>query len=70
MKKLQITLFVLLAVMVVADAFIPKEHTVLAWEAVPGFYALFGVVASILLLVVSKVLGHFFIQKRENYYDD
>jgi len=69
MMKMKISLFVMVALLVSADFFIPKEHAAIQWESIPGFYALFGILASILLLVVSKILG-FLVQKRENYYDD
>jgi hypothetical protein len=69
MIKIKIVLFVILALLVSADFFIPKEHAAIQWESIPGFYALFGILASIILLVVSKMLG-FLVQKKENYYDD
>ena len=69
MIKIKIILFVILALLVSADFFIPKEHATIQWESIPGFYALFGILASIILLVVSKILG-LLIQRKENYYDD
>lgn len=41
-----------------------------AWDAVPGFYALYGFAGCILIIVVSKALGKWALQKREDYYDD
>ena len=39
------------------------------WDKVPLFYALYGFVGCVLIIVVSKALGKLFIQKRENYYE-
>jgi len=70
MIKLMIGLLAVLSILVAADFFIPKEHVAFPWESIPGFYAVFGLLAAIVLLIVSKILGRFFIQKKENYYDD
>ncbi len=40
------------------------------WERVPIFEAASGFLGCLLIIIVSKALGHLFIQKREDYYDD
>lgn len=40
------------------------------WERLPIFEALFGFLGCLLILFVSKTLGHLFIQKREGHYDE
>ncbi len=45
----------------------PKGH---AWDRIPAFYALFGFVGCVLIIVVSKALGKAALQKKEDYYDD
>jgi hypothetical protein len=35
----------------------------------PGFYALFGLVGAVALVVVAKVLGHLLILRKERPYD-
>ena len=63
-----------LAVLVLLDALpglVGKEeaHTWLE-RHLPGFWALFGFVGCVLLIVVSKAFGHLGIMRREDYYDD
>ena len=45
---------------------LPHHH---AWEAVPGFYAWYGGLGCAAIVVVSKALGKWFLQKREDFYD-
>lgn len=40
------------------------------WEKFPMYEALFGFLGCLLLIFASKALGHLFLQKREDYYDD
>jgi hypothetical protein len=44
----------------------PHPH---AWDKIPLFYAGFGFVSCILIIVVSKFLGKAFLQRPEDYYD-
>lgn len=39
-------------------------------EHLPGFWSVFGFVACALIVLVSKWLGHLFLMKREDYYDE
>ncbi len=39
------------------------------WQQVPGFFALFGLVFCLVIVIVSKLLGHFWLQRKEDYYD-
>jgi hypothetical protein len=69
-KRAKIIFFILLVSLLVSDFFIPKEHAMLFGESLPGFYAVFGLIATLLIIIVSKVLGHLFIMKKENFYND
>ncbi len=60
---------VLLGFLVLVDVVIPRDHLFFPWDAVPGFYALFGFLATVLIIVFSKAVGHLFLMKREDYYD-
>jgi uncharacterized membrane protein len=44
----------------------PKEHW---WSYVPGFYAIWGFIGCVAIIVISKAAGKLFIQKKEDYYD-
>jgi hypothetical protein len=70
LKKAKAVFFVLLALLLMADFSIPKEHVVLPGESLPGFYALFGLCATLLIIAVSKLLGFLFISKKEGFYND
>lgn len=58
------------ALLVVWDAvYVDKEHAHTFVEKIPGFWALFGFVACVLIIIVSKWYGHLGIMTREDYYD-
>lgn len=63
-----------LVLLVLADAIpaiVHKEgHTHTLIEKIPGFWSLFGFVACVLIVFVSKWYGHAGIMKREDYYDE
>jgi hypothetical protein len=63
----------LLVVLVVVDAIpgvVDKEHAHTAAEHIPGFWAAFGFVACVLIVIASKAFGHAGIMTREDYYDE
>jgi hypothetical protein len=68
-KKMQAVFCFLLVLLVLADFFIEKDHAVLPWESLPGFYAVFGLLATLLIIGVSKLLGHLFILRKEENHD-
>lgn len=47
----------------------PVEHH-FPWDAVPGFYALFGGLGGAVIVVVSKWLGHALLQRPETWYGE
>ena len=62
-----------LALLVVLDALpglVDKEHAHTRAEHLPAFWAVFGFVGCVVLIVVSKWFGHAGIMQREDYYDD
>ena len=62
--------FVGLALLVAWDIFfVSKEHAHTAAERIPGFWAVFGFVACVVIIIVSKWYGHLGIMTREDYYD-
>ncbi len=48
---------------------VPVEHH-FPWDAVPGFYALFGALGGAAIVVVSKWLGHALLQRPETWYGE
>lgn len=62
--------WVALAVVLALGLLAPPPHGEHFWENIPIFEAVFGFFGCLIIILVSKALGHLFIQKREDYYDD
>jgi hypothetical protein len=63
--------YVVLALLVLCDfLFVSKEHAH-TWPEmnIPGFWAIFGFTACVLIIIISKWYGHLGIMTREDYYD-
>ncbi len=54
--------------LVIAD-FIIHRHIVLDWEKIPAFYAIYGFVACVILVIIAKGIRKMVIRK-EDYYDE
>jgi hypothetical protein len=64
---------VLLVLLIAVDAiplFVDKTHAHTGAEHIPGFWAAFGFLACVLIIIVSKAFGHAGIMTREDYYDE
>lgn len=64
---------VVLGVLAIVDAMpglVHKEHAHTAVERLPGFWAVFGFLGCVVLILASKAFGHAGIMKREDYYDE
>jgi hypothetical protein len=62
-----------LALLIVLDAIpgvVDKHHAHTRMEHLPGFWSVFGFVACVLIIVLSKWYGHAGIMQREDYYDE
>ena len=57
-------------VLVLALGFLAPQEADGFWGTFPIFEAVFGFFGCLVIIFVSKALGHFFLQKREDYYDD
>ncbi|WDZ80368.1 hypothetical protein PWG15_21475 (plasmid) [Ensifer adhaerens] len=62
--------YLVLVLIVVADFLVPREHVEYLWERLPGWSAAYGFGSCVLLILVSKFLGHRVgLMRREDYYD-
>ena len=52
----------------VLDFFVHK-HSHFKWEEWPAFYAIFGFVACVILVLVSKYILRPLVKREEDYYD-
>lgn len=69
-KTLERFAYVILALTVVLDLFIPRDHVYFFWDDIPGFSAVYGFISCIVIIIVSKALGHYWLSRPEDYYDD
>jgi uncharacterized membrane protein len=60
--------YAICALLFIADFFVPK-HGVNYWEDVPQFFAAFGLIACILLVLVSRFILRPLVKRKEDYYD-
>jgi hypothetical protein len=64
---------VLLVVVVLAEILVVNVlhlgHPHFSVERLPGFSSLYGFAACVLIVVVSKLIGHLGLMRREDYYD-
>ncbi|MBZ4671867.1 MAG: hypothetical protein JG762_97 [Deferribacteraceae bacterium] len=67
-EKLKIIFYIVLVVLVLLDLVVHK-HPHYAWENFFGSYAIYGFMACVVIVVVSKLLGKLFLQRPEDYYD-
>ena len=66
-------LFITCALLLASDLLFYSEsfekHAHYQWENWPGFYAVFGFVSCVLLVLVSKYLLRPLVKRSEDYYD-
>ena len=65
--------FGVLALLIVLDAIpavVDKHHAHTALERIPGFWSIFGFVACVLIIFLSKWYGKAGIMTREDRYDE
>lgn len=67
-KRLLTIFYSFLALLLIGDFFIHK-HTDFAWEEWPEFYAIYGFVACVALVLAAKYLLRPIVKRREDYYD-
>jgi hypothetical protein len=60
-----------LVLVFVADFFVHRDHALYIWDKIPGWGAFYGFVSCVLIILVSKFLGHQGrIMQDEDYYND
>jgi hypothetical protein len=58
-----------LALLIIVDFIIPRHEIHFFGDKIFGFWSFFGFIACVLIIVVSKLLGHYGLMKDEDYYD-
>lgn len=69
-KTIRILWMVFIAILValVAAGFLVTVHPIFEFDGMPGFYAAYGFLACVLLVIVAKLLG-MLIKRPDDYYD-
>jgi hypothetical protein len=62
--RVTLALAAMLALLVLAEAlFFPYEHPVFPWHHMPGYSAAIGLVFALLVVLLSKTLGAWLLQR-------
>ncbi len=61
--------YAVLGGMIIGDLFIPRHHAHFIGDIIPGFWAAFGFIACVLIIIVSKWLGTAFLFRPDDYYE-
>jgi hypothetical protein len=62
--------YLVLVLIVAADFLVSRQHAEYLWDRLPGWSAVYGFGSCVLLIFVSKFLGHRAgLMRREDYYD-
>ena len=67
-KRLLRGFYLLCGLLVIAD-FVLHRHIGLAWEKIPAFYAIYGFVACVVLVLIAKQMRKV-VMRKEDYYDE
>ena len=68
-RRLLVILIVLIA-LVFIDLLWRESHGHFAWSGIPAFYALLGLIGCVVIVLISKWLGHHWLQKKHDYYEE
>ncbi len=68
MLLVKIGSIVVLALLIVGDLFIPRHQPHFIGDIIPGFWAGFGFLACVLIVIISKWLGAVFLFRPDSYY--
>ncbi len=72
MKRRWLAAFAVAFVLSVSAEFLlpgSEGHNGFWWSHIWGFFALFGFVCCVVIVVTSKLVGHYWLQRREDYYE-
>ena len=46
-----------------------RVHVTFPWSHIPGFFSFFGFLGCLAIIYGAKLLGHYWLQRGEDYYD-
>jgi hypothetical protein len=59
-----------LILLIVVDFIIPRHEVHFFGDNIRGFWSLFGFIACVLIIIISKWIGHLGLMQDESYYDE
>ncbi|OGO24859.1 MAG: hypothetical protein A2144_04115 [Chloroflexi bacterium RBG_16_50_9] len=69
MKRILVITLIVLVLSFLVDLPLHGGHGDFAWSNISGFFALFGLIGCVAIVLISKWLGHHWLQRKEDYYD-
>lgn len=69
MKKCRWTSFGLLLILAALGPWLVEEQHAHWWDKLPFFWGIYGFAGCVALIYFSKLLGHYWLHRREDYYD-
>jgi hypothetical protein len=68
-KRLLAVFFGACVLLLLSEFFLDKSHSLFAWERWPEFYAVYGFVGCVLLVLVSKYVLRPLVMRDEDHYE-
>ena len=68
MKRRLLIILIAFIPFVLLDRFF-GGHGEFPWPGILGFFALFGLIGCVAIVLISKWLGHHWLQRKEDYYE-
>ena len=69
MKRILVIVLIAVILSVLIDLPLHRSQGDFVWSNILGFFALFGLIGCVALILISKWLGHHWLQRKEDYYD-
>ena len=69
MKRILVIIFIALIPFVLLDLLWHEGHGDFGWSGIFGFFALFGLIGCVAIVVISKWLGQYWLQRKDDYYE-
>lgn len=68
-KKFRLALIVCIILVSALGFLFPNPNPHFWWQTIPVFDVVFGFIGCIVIILVSKWIGHLWLMKDEGYYD-
>ena len=68
-KRVLYALYTCVVLLLAVDLFYHK-HAIFPWESAFGFFSVYGFVACVILVIISKYVLRPLVMRKEDYYND